>query len=155
MAHERFIHDCRATWKLIILARLCCCAEMKFCNKCHALENNKCCTEQSFSGNMQLIFYSQQPSIIPWGINSDEATINGLVSGGKCQCRGCISKVWRLEWGGCPCALHHQLLQLLALHIHQPPVIHCVWCSGHGWALLLIILIFYSWFLNSISYDVW
>ena len=38
---------------------------MKFCNKCHALENNNAAqsSEQSFRGNMQLIFYSQHNSM--------------------------------------------------------------------------------------------
>ena len=75
-------------------------------------------------------------SIIPWGINSDEATINGLTSGGECQQWGSgVREVWRLEWGGRPCPLHQQLHQHLALHLHQPPVLHCVWCGGHGWVL--------------------
>ena len=50
------------------------------------------------------------------------------LKGGECECG---SRVWRcLVRGCCPGALHQDLRLQLALHLHIPPVSHCVW---RGW----------------------
>ena len=74
------------------------------------------------------------------------------LKGGECECG---SRVWRcLVRGCCPGALHQDLRLQLALHLHIPPVIHCVWRGWIRWVSSLKTIL-NSWNADCVHVSWW